>query len=235
MKIDNIKVYGLAESIVASGFPMLENYDEHNFSLDSSFVFKDLEKKELDDNFKKHLERAKKLASCKGGESHDCALCGIIVQMNITAPRYWWQEMSRYHFFDIVSSTSTMHRLKSFLKKAIELKRETLAPKYQGENDAIDYEKNYDYFDLYCTHFSPATSTAVFRAFVDFAEMFLDNDNIELLKANLPEGWLQTARVTTNYRQLRTIKRQRKNHRLNEWREFCKWIDSLPMAKELIQ
>jgi hypothetical protein len=49
-----------------------------------------------------------------------------------------------------------------------------------------------------------------------------------------PCGFRITARMTTNYRCLRNIYKQRKNHRLPEWREFCAWIETLPMAKELL-
>lgn len=221
LKLDNIKVHGLAESIVASGLPMIENYDGKKFDMDSSFIFEDLENNVLDDNFKKHLERAKKLASCKGGESHDCFLAGIIVQMNVTAPRYFFPEMQRYHFIDIVSSTSTMHRLESFVKAYAEAERQGFMEKC---------------IELRGQHFSPDTMPNCIDSFLICAKDSIKFGwGLDRIKANLPEGWLQTARVTTNYRQLRTIKRQRKNHRLNEWREFCKWIDSLPMAKELIQ
>ena len=56
---------------------------------------------------------------------------------------------------------------------------------------------------------------------------------LEILYSN-PCGFILTARMTTNYRQLKTIYAQRKNHRLPEWRELCKWIETLPYAKELI-
>ena len=49
-----------------------------------------------------------------------------------------------------------------------------------------------------------------------------------------PCGLKLTARMTTNYLQLKTIYHQRKNHRLQEWQDFCKWIETLPYAKELI-
>ena len=51
---------------------------------------------------------------------------------------------------------------------------------------------------------------------------------------NIPTGFELTARMTTNYRQLKTIYFQRKSHKLPEWREFCHWIETLPMFKELI-
>jgi len=49
-----------------------------------------------------------------------------------------------------------------------------------------------------------------------------------------PAGFKITARMTTNYRSLRNIYIQRKNHRLPEWRAFCKWIETLPFAKEFL-
>ena len=56
---------------------------------------------------------------------------------------------------------------------------------------------------------------------------------LEILYTN-PAGFTLTARMTTNYRCLKNIWRQRRNHRLPEWRLFCKWIETLPYAKELI-
>lgn len=53
---------------------------------------------------------------------------------------------------------------------------------------------------------------------------------LEILYNN-PAGFIITARMTTNYRQLKTIYKQRKTHRLPEWREFCKWIETLPMSE----
>ena len=55
---------------------------------------------------------------------------------------------------------------------------------------------------------------------------------LEILYSN-PCGFKLTAGMTTNYRQLKTIYHQRKTHRLPEWREFCAWVETLPMFKEL--
>ena len=57
---------------------------------------------------------------------------------------------------------------------------------------------------------------------------------LELLYSN-PCGMKLTARLTTNYRQLKNVYKQRKAHRLPEWREFCKWIETLPYFEELIK
>jgi hypothetical protein len=56
---------------------------------------------------------------------------------------------------------------------------------------------------------------------------------LEVLYSN-PAGFKLTARMTTNYRSLRNIYIQRRNHRLPEWRAFCRWIETLPYANEFL-
>ena len=56
---------------------------------------------------------------------------------------------------------------------------------------------------------------------------------LELLYSN-PAGFMLTAGITTNYRQLKTIYMQRKDHRLPEWRAFCRWIETLPHSELII-
>lgn len=65
-------------------------------------------------------------------------------------------------------------------------------------------------------------------------DLYHDNptpDNYLRVLYNVPVGFRLTARMTTNYRQLKTIYQQRRNHRLPEWREFCKWMETLPEAE----
>lgn len=54
------------------------------------------------------------------------------------------------------------------------------------------------------------------------------NENYLAVLYNVPVGLKLTARVSTNYLQLKTIYKQRHNHRLPEWREFCQWLETLP-------
>ena len=89
MKIERVKVYGLDESVKASGYPMSTDTTEVRYS----------------------DERAEKLAKAKPGTGHNCFLKGVVVQADITAPQYWWLQYGRYHFADIVSSQSKMHRI----------------------------------------------------------------------------------------------------------------------------
>lgn len=65
-------------------------------------------------------------------------------------------------------------------------------------------------------------------------ELVINGADDETLTYNCPIGLELTARITTNYLQLRTIYKQRINHKLAEWREFCAWIETLPLADKLI-
>lgn len=226
MKIDNVNVYGLAESIVASGLPKLKAYDAHDFGCDVLKVADQLPRDELCDDeasfspdarTARHLKRAtEQLSQFPAGEGHHCFMCGIIVQCNVTAPRFWWPQMQRYHFVDIVSSTSTMHTLKALVEAWDRL---------QGEEHADELRVLMD------NRFSKDTDKHSIGMFMWYARHWLEREGtIQELKANMPEGFMQTARITTNYRALKTIWHQRHTHPLAEWREFCAWIEGLPLS-----
>ena len=78
----------------------------------------------------------------------------------------------------------------------------------------------------------------VYQRIVDIVQQLADEYNADptpekylTLLYNVPVGFRLTARMTTNYRQLKTIYQQRKNHRLPEWRDFCDWIERLPHSE----
>lgn len=146
-------------------------------------------------------ETTYRLAQCEPGSGHDQFLTGIVVQFNLTLTNKAWVEAERYHFLDFVSSQSTMHRIAQF-----------------------DLDQAYiDYVD--------PRMVEVMKALV--AEYNSDptpEKYLRVLYSN-PAGFRLTARMTTNYRQLKTIYRQRRNHRLPEWRAFCEWIETLPYSE----
>lgn len=143
------------------------------------------------------------LGNSKKGEGHDQWLTGIIVQFDLTFTIKAWTEAERYSFLDFISSQSTMHRI----------------AKFDAEKQVISYvTKN--------------TVDEVNRLKDIYNENPTDENYLTLLY-NVPVGFKLTAGMTTNYRQLKTIYSQRKNHRLPEWKEFCAWVETLPMFKEL--
>ena len=151
----------------------------------------------------------KLLAQCGLGEGHDNFLNGIIVQFDLTFTNKAWVEAERYHFLDFISSQSTMHRICRFdLDKA-----------YISYVDprmiAIMKEKVNAYNELQAQ---------------DPKDPSLKEKYLEILYSN-PAGFKITAKMTTNYRQLKTIYNQRRYHRLPEWRTFCEWVLTLPHAE----
>lgn len=156
-----------------------------------------------DDMTKEIVERTRKLGSSKKGEGHDQFLSGIVVSFDLTFSNKAWVELERYNFIAFVSSQSTMHRLAKFD------------------------------FDAQCSDYvHPAIKATMTTLIEDYNQDPTPEKYLQLLHSN-PAGFQLTARLTTNYRQLKTIHAQRKNHRLPEWREFCGWIERLPHFKEL--
>lgn len=92
--IDNVRVYDLKESVIASGFAMRTEKPEYT-----------------DEEFEKSLPRAIKLAKAGGGSGHSNFRKGIRVSFDIKYPGYFTPELQRYGFVDIVTSSSKMHRL----------------------------------------------------------------------------------------------------------------------------
>lgn len=154
-------------------------------------------------------ERQLKLAQSAPGSGHDNFLNGIIVQFDLTFTNKAWVEAERYHFLDFISSQSTMHRICQF----------DLDQTYIEYTDprmiAIMKEKVAAYNQLQS---QDAHNPALKKLY------------LEILYSN-PAGFRLTAKMTTNYRQLKTIYNQRRGHRLPEWQLFCDWILTLPHAE----
>lgn len=147
----------------------------------------------------KDFKRAALLGGTNPGEGHDNFLNGIIVQFDLYAPLYMWKQIQRYHFLDFVSSQSTMHRLLKF----------DVATQCVSDTDPVIVRR---YQDL-VADYNAAPDAAKWRTLV----------------ASLPCGFVLGATMTTNYRQLKTIYLQRRNHKLKEWHDFCAWCETLPL------
>lgn len=172
---------------------------------------------ELEAN-EKDLKRAINLGTTKSGEGHDNFLNGVIVQFDLYAPLYMWKQLQRYHFLDFISSQSTMHRLVKFniKEQCVSDVDERILERYQ---ELLDKYNNFNYY--------------VFSFEMNDNEKQEKNQLWRTLVASLPCGFVLGATMTTNYRQLKTIYNQRKNHKLKEWHEFCSWCETLPYFKEL--
>lgn len=181
--VNNVKVFGLEDSIRASKYPMAPDINICNENI---------------------TDTVKKIGSCEAGSGHDQFLTGIIVQFDLTFSVKAWTEAERYHFFDFVSSQSTMHRITRF-----------------------------DFDTTYIKYVDARIIDIMKEKVAEYNREPTDEKYLEILYSN-PCGFRLTARMTTNYRQLKTIYYQRKSHRLPEWREFCGFVETLPNFKELV-
>ena len=160
----------------------------------------------------KDMHRAESLnkATLTGNTAHNQFMTGIRVSFDLTFSNKAWVEAERYRFLEFVSSQSTMHRIIKF----------NLDNSYNSYVDKRIIEIMKELVSEY-------------NALPEDAEIARKIMYLRILYSN-PSGFVLTARMTTNYRCLRNIYKQRKDHRLPEWREFCEWIETLPYAEELL-
>ena len=204
--VSKVRIYDLEESLHAAGYPMRTST-------------------EWEETPEAALNRGKGLSEAADWVgAHDQFLTGIRVSFDLTFSNKAWVEAERYRFLEFVSSQSTMHRITKFDlnnsynayvdPRVIVIMQEKVEQynALQKELKEVDKDNEYEVRRL---------------------KNLITQKYLEILYTN-PAGFTLTARMTTNYRCLKNIWRQRRNHRLPEWREFCKWIETLPYAKELI-
>lgn len=180
--IKNLKVYNMFNAIKASKYPMASNINKVDESM---------------------TDTIRKLGKQNRGTAHDNFLHGILVSFDLKCSNKMWVEFERYHFAEIVSSQSTMHRITKLLEE--------------------------DCFNKYVTE---NTKKEIKTLLNNYVVSNSKEDYLTLLY-NIPSGIELTAHIVTNYGQLKTMYQQRHNHRLPEWREFCDTIKTLPSFKEL--
>ena len=149
----------------------------------------------------------------KAGSDHRKFIRQIFVSVDITAPLYWWKEYDTYKVATVANSTSTMHRIHS---------------------------KPFSIDDFSHDHLTDA-GTEILAQLVDELEKirlrYMEGkdkaDWYDLIQL-LPSSYNQMRTCTLNYETLVNIYYARRNHKLDEWHEFCAWIETLPYAAELI-
>lgn len=154
------------------------------------------------------LDLAQRLISA--GSDHAKFLRQILVIMDINAPWYWWKEMDTYKVGTTANSCSTMHKL---LSKPIVL-----------EDFSIDDTDN-PFIGMTVHYLESQRQKAVATK---------NKDHWRHLVQMLPSSYNQLRTWSANYAVLRNIYFARKNHKLQEWQDFCKVIEQIPCGKELI-
>ena len=158
------------------------------------------------------LDLMKKLVNA--GSDHSKFMRMITVYCDITAPLYWWKEYDTYKVGTVANSCSTMHKIHAKEFKLDDFSIEHLLP-----DEAIEFMKHLvDGLNFYRIKYLETNDKKYWWQIIQL----------------LPSSYNQKRTVQLNYAVLRNMYQARKNHKLDEWRAFCGWVETLPYAKDLI-
>lgn len=158
------------------------------------------------------LSLAKRL--CKAGTDHRKFVRMIYVCVDVTAPLYWWKEYDTYKVSTVANSTSTMHKIHS---KPFELS--DFSTDHMNEDGIKAMEKVIE------------TLEDLRLKYIETKDKSYWYTMIQLL----PSSYNQMRTCTLSYENLFNIYFARRNHKLDEWHEYCDWIYSLPYVAEFLQ
>lgn len=203
IKLENVEVFGWGAAVRGMRAPM------NSWRLSDSCECWD--ERCPEDSFivgKNDLALMRKLA--KAGNDHGKFARMINVTLDITAPVYIWAEIDTYKVSTVRNSCSFMHK---GVSKPFELSDFSL------ENDEYSYELGY-----------------IVELLNSLRDNYLETKDPKyflLIRQFLPQGYMVKSTWQANYQVLWNIYKARKDHRLPEWREFCKWVETLPHFKEI--
>ena len=173
----------------------------------------------------KDAELMRKLADL--GPVHGKFMRMIVVYVDITAPLYWWKEFDTYKVGTVVNSCSTMHKIH--------------AKKFTLEDFSCEHLSSDDMLidDEFAHYANAATDCLIdtIQLLNAYREKYLEtgdkNDWWQMIQL-LPSSYNQKRTIKLNYEVLRNIYKYRKDHKLDEWHDFCYWVEGLPYNDILI-
>lgn len=175
------------------------------------------------------LKLARKLALA--GTDHAKYRRMIVIWADIKAPLYFWKHLDSYKVGVVMNSTSTMHKIgsKEFTKD--DFSTEHLGVYYVDDHGDTVHQNLWE----------DKTLHTIIEGLNIARNFYIREVDPELKKKYwwqmiqlLPNSYNQTRMVMLNYEVLANIYKSRRNHKLDEWREFCKWIEGLPYAADII-
>jgi hypothetical protein len=202
IKIENSDVYGWEAAIRGARNPM-NSWDKS----DTVRWANDLDP-EIGPNDRKLLQNL-----AHAGPDHGKFLRMITVTLDITAPLYWWKEFDTYKVGTVANSCSTMHKIHAKEFTLEDFSHEHLVSSGFGSTKLLE---------------------TIIHALNYARDMFLDTKSKDWwwqMIQLLPSSYNQRRTVLLNYQVLKSMYHARKNHKLDEWREFCRWVESLPYSE----
>ena len=232
IKIENHDVCGWEAAIRGARNPM-NSWDKMDSEWDG---YGEADGYSVGDN---DLKLLKSLAHA--GPDHGKFLRMITVYMDITAPLYWWKEFDTYKVGTVANSCSTMHKIHAKEFELDDFSHEHLfdgLERLEGESDMEYYENPttaLDYIIRVLNHYRKKyieTKTNPTKNVVARNEVAKKYwwQLIQLL----PTSYNQRRTILLNYQVLKTMYHARKNHKLDEWHDFCDFIRTLPYSELII-
>ena len=174
---------------------------------------------------KNDLDLMKRL--CNSGTDHRKFMRMITVYVDITAPLYWWKEFDTYKVGTVANSCSTMHKIH---EKEFTIEDFSCEHLYAGDDiDGMYYSTTAE---------EEFTSNDVLKVVIEalnnYRKQYLitkDKKDWWQMIQLLPSSYNQKRTVMLNYEVLANIYKSRRNHKLDEWKDFCKWIEGLPYSE----
>lgn len=161
------------------------------------------------------------MSLANAGHSHSKYRRMINVTCDITAPLYWWKEYDTYKVGTVANSCSTMHKIQAKEFTLDDFSCEHL----WGERDERDVDEPIGIMNIVID-----TLNVHREEFIKTKDKYFWWQMIQLL----PTSYNQLRTVQLNYEVLANMYRDRKNHKLDEWRDFCKWVEALPYSEIII-
>lgn len=229
IKIDNIEVIGWAPAIRGMRNPM--NSWEKSDSVYGTYWGK-IDEHDCFDNDGFTIgqnDRDLMMKLRNAGTDHRKFMRMIIVYIDIIAPLYWWKEFDTYKVGTVANSCSTMHKIAA---KEFTLEDFSHEHMVDVEGEAIEFNNTPgDYWN------SIAILDVTIRVLNMYRQRYLETKDKKYwwqMIQLLPSSYNQKRTVMLNYEVLANMYKSRKDHKLDEWKDFCKMIENLPYGKELI-
>lgn len=165
----------------------------------------------------------------KAGTDHRKFMRMMSVYVRITAPLYWWKEFDTYKVGTVANSCSTMHKIQE---------KEFALDDFSNEHLDLDNYNLLKQIIVRLNHYRDLYINGGIVEYPDCGRQIFEPKNKHVwwqMIQLLPSSYNQTRNVMLNYEVLANIYHSRKNHKLDEWREFCKWIENLPCAELVIE
>lgn len=208
IQIENVAIWGWEPAVRGMRNPM--NSWEKSDSV-CSYDSDELPLYIVGNNDKKLMK-----ALVAAGTDHRKFMRMITVSLDIAAPLYWWKEFDTYKVGTVANSCSTMHKIHAKEFTLDDFSHEHLIEDHSGEVEGIEY------LDF------------VIGGLNKYRKRYLETNDKKYwwqLIQLLPSSYNQRRTVMLNYEVLANVYKSRKDHKLDEWREFCHWVEGLPYSE----